>query len=357
MLCAADLNSRFAGKEHDWRERRECNKAYAETFRRKLKDGQPRWQLRNLLLRMGPRSRIRNSFLSRAPATDETRAQATRRRKPVMNYLKKYLSASFLMIAALFFAASSRPALAQSVPPLGAAQTFAVLGASTVTNTGSTVVSGNVGVWSGTAITGFPPGLIQNGAQFTGPGPGPAKTARDDAILAYNNLVGQACGTNLTGKILGQTPGFLSLSPGVYCFNTSAQLNNTLVLLDGGDPNAIFIFQIGTTLTTASSSEVLMSSGGRGTNVYWQVGSSATIGTSTTFRGHIIAFTDITMVSGATTTGRLFALFGLGGGFGKGGGGTLDSNIVARGGWGRLPRTATSAAISLTATAIQSKAQ
>jgi hypothetical protein len=185
-----------------------------------------------------------------------------------------------------------------------------------------------VGVWSGTAITGFPPGLIQNGAKFTGPGPGPAKTARDDAILAYNNLVGQGCGTNLTGNILGQTPGFLSLSPGVYCFNTSAQLNNTLVLIDGGDPNAIFIFKIGSTLTTGTSARVLMSSGGRGPNVYWQIGSSATIGTSTIFRGNIIAFTDITMVSGATTTGRLHALAGVGGTIGVGGAVTLDSNIV-----------------------------
>jgi hypothetical protein len=82
MLCAADLNSRLAGKEPDWQERRECNKAYAETFLRKLKDGQPRWQLRNSLLRMGQRSRIRNSFLSRAPATGETQAQATRKGNP-----------------------------------------------------------------------------------------------------------------------------------------------------------------------------------------------------------------------------------------------------------------------------------
>ncbi|HSP63587.1 MAG TPA: ice-binding family protein [Pyrinomonadaceae bacterium] len=225
------------------------------------------------------------------------------------------------MIAALFFAASSRPALAQSVPPLGTSQSFAVLGSTTVTNTGPTVVTGNVGVWAGTAITGFPPGLIQFGAQFTGPGPGTAKTAHDDAQTAYNNLLGQSCppANNLTGNILGRTPGFLSLSPGVYCFNTSAQLNNTLVLLDGGDPNAIFIFKIGTTLTTGSSSRVLMSSGGRGPNVYWQVGASATIGISTIFRGNIIANTAITMNTGATTTGRLHALTAAV---------TLDSNVV-----------------------------
>jgi hypothetical protein len=228
-----------------------------------------------------------------------------------MNYLNKYLSASFLMIAALFFAASSRPALAQSVPPLGAAGSFAVLGGTAVTVTGSAVISGNVGVSPGTAVTGFPPAVVQNGQIFTGVGSlaGPAQSS---ALTAYNNLIGQAClpANNLTGKILGETPGFLTFSPGVYCFDTSAQLNSTLTLNDGGDPNAIFIFQIGTTFTTASSSKVQMSSGGRGTNVYWQVGHSATIGTSTTFRGNIIANTSINLTTSASTTGRVFALNG-----------------------------------------------
>ena len=237
-----------------------------------------------------------------------------------MNYLNKYLSASFLMIAALFFAASSRPALAQSVPPLGAAQSFAALGGTAITATGSAVISGNVGVSPGSAVTGFPPAVVQNGQIYTGVG-SLAGPAQNSALTAYNNLKGQACpsANNLTGKILGQTPGFLTLSPGVYCFDTSAQLNATLTLNDGGDPNAIFIFQIGTTLTTASSSQVLMSSGGRGTNVYWQVGSSATIGTSTTFRGHIIANTSITLTTSASTTGRIFALNGAA---------TIDSTAV-----------------------------
>ncbi|HSP63145.1 MAG TPA: ice-binding family protein, partial [Pyrinomonadaceae bacterium] len=203
-------------------------------------------------------------------------------------------------------------ALAQSVPPLGNAQSFAALAGTTLTATGAgTVISGNVGVSPGTAVTGFPPAVVQNGAIYTGVGSlaGPAQAS---ALIAYNNLKGQACpsANNLTGKILGQTPGFLSLSPGVYCFDTSAQLNAILTLNDGGDPNAIFIFQIGTTLTTASSSQVLMSSGGRGTNVYWQVGTSATIGTSTTFRGNIIANTSITFTTSASTTGRVFALNG-----------------------------------------------
>jgi hypothetical protein len=237
-----------------------------------------------------------------------------------LKYLNKSIFGSFLVIAALVFAASSRSALAQSVPPLGAAQSFAALGGTAITATGSAVISGNVGVSPGSAVTGFPPAIIQNGQIYTGAA-SLAGAAQTSALDAYNNLKGQAClpANNLSGKILGQTPGFLSLNPGVYCFDTSAQLNATLTLNDGGDPNAIFIFQIGTTLTTASSSKVQMSSGGRGTNVFWQIGTSATIGTSTTFRGHIIANTSITLTTSATTTGRVFALNGAA---------TIDSTAV-----------------------------
>lgn len=236
-----------------------------------------------------------------------------------MKYLNKYLSASFLMIATLFFV-SSRPALAQTVPPLGAAESFAVLGGTAVTATGPAVISGNVGVSPGSAVTGFPPAVVQNGQIYTGVG-SLAGPAQNSALTAYNNLRGQACpsSNNLTGVILGQTPGFLTLSPGVYCFDTSAQLNAILTLNDGGNPDAIFIFQIGTTLTTASSSQVIMSSGGRGKNVYWQVGTSATIGTSTIFRGHIIADTSVTLTTSASTTGRVFALNGAA---------TIDSTAV-----------------------------
>jgi hypothetical protein len=206
------------------------------------------------------------------------------------------------------------------VPPLGAAQSFAALGGTAITATGSAVISGNVGVSPGSAVTGFPPAVVQNGQIYTGAA-SLAGDAQNSALIAYNNLKGQTCNSanNLSGKILGQTPGFLTLGPGVYCFDTSAQLNATLTLNDGGDPNAIFIFQIGTTLTTASSSQVIMSSGGRGTNVYWQIGSSATIGTSTVFRGHIIANTSITLTTSASTTGRVFALNGAA---------TIDSTAV-----------------------------
>jgi hypothetical protein len=211
-----------------------------------------------------------------------------------------------LLLSLVVFASSTT---AQTLPPLGAAESFAALAGTAITATGPAVISGNIGVSPGSAVTGFPPAVVVNGQIYTGVGSlaGPAQSS---ALIAYNNLAGQPCGTNLTGVILGQTPGFTSLPPGVYCFDTSAQLNATLTLNDGGDPNAIFIFQIGTTLTTASSSQVVMSSGGRGKNVYWQVGTSATIGTSTTFRGNIIANTSITLTTSASTTGRVFALNG-----------------------------------------------
>ncbi|MDQ1707215.1 MAG: type secretion system secreted protein VgrG [Pyrinomonadaceae bacterium] len=229
---------------------------------------------------------------------------------------------SSLLLVSLFVLlfVLSTTAAAQTVPPLGAAESFAALAGTAITATGPAVISGNVGVSPGSAVTGFPPAMVVNGQIYTGAGSlaGPAQSS---ALDAYNNLKGQAClpANNLSGKILGQTPGFLTLNPGVYCFDTSAQLNATLTLNDGGDPNAVFIFQIGTTLTTASSSQVLMSSGGRGTNVYWQVGSSATIGTSTNFRGNIIANTSITLTTSATTTGRVFALNGAA---------TIDSTTV-----------------------------
>jgi uncharacterized repeat protein (TIGR01451 family) len=195
------------------------------------------------------------------------------------------------------------------VPSLGAAASFAVLAATTVTNTGLTVVSGNLGVSPGTAVTGFGPGVIQNGSIYSGAGSlaGPAQAS---ALTAYNDLVAQGClpVNNLSGKVLGVDTGAVTLGPGVYCFDTSAQLTTILTLNDGGDPNALFIFKIGTTLTTASYAQVNMSSGGRGNNVYWQIGTSATLGTFTAFRGNIIAKTSITVTTSVSTVGRLIAL-------------------------------------------------
>ncbi len=191
---------------------------------------------------------------------------------------------------------------AQSAPPLGSAQSFAVLGASTVTNTGPTVITGDLGVSPGTAVTGFPPGK----ASGVHAGDATATAAQAAAHTAYANLVAQPCGTNLTGKTLGTSPGAVSLSPGVYCFDSSAQLTGTLTLNGSG----VYVFQIKSTLTTASSSSVALAKGATAGNVFWQVGSSATFGTNSAFAGNVLANISDTVTTGTSVTGRVFALTG-----------------------------------------------
>jgi hypothetical protein len=224
---------------------------------------------------------------------------------------------SFFAKAALgLVSCSASMATAQTAPPLGQAGSFAVLGASAVTNTGPTVVTGDLGIWPSTAssITGFPPGIV-NGA--THPGDAVAQQAQTDVTAAYNDLAGQACnpGNVLTGIDLGG----LTLTPGVYCFSTSAQLTGTLTLDAQGNSAAVFVFQIGTTLTTASGSRVLVINNGSSCNVFWQIGSSATLGTTTAFAGNILALASITLNTGAVAPGRALA---------RTGAVTLDTNGV-----------------------------
>lgn len=195
-------------------------------------------------------------------------------------------------------------AWAQSAPPLASSQTFAVLGASTVTNTGLTLVTGDLGVSPGTAVTGFPPGTVTGGSIHAGDAT--ATTAQADAHTAYAALVAEPCGTNLTGQTLGTSPGALTLSPGVYCFNSSAQLTGTLTLTGSG----VYVFQMGSTLTTASNSSVVLANGATGGNVFWQVGSSATLGTNTVFAGSLLALISDTVTTGTSVCGRVFALTG-----------------------------------------------
>jgi len=219
----------------------------------------------------------------------------------------------------------SGAALAQTAPPLGTTESFAVLGGSAVTNTGATVVTGDVGIWpnGASSVTGFPPGSITGTLHA---GDAVALQAQSDLTVAYNSLAGQACDTDLTGTDLGG----LTLNPGVYCFSTGAQLTGTLTLDALGDPDAVFIFQIGTTLTTATNSRVQVINGGPDSacNVYWQVGSSATIGTATEFEGNILALTSITLVTGSSVSGRLLA---------RNGAVTLDTNAVGGCGAGVCP--------------------
>jgi hypothetical protein len=155
-------------------------------------------------------------------------------------------------------------AVAQSAPPLGSAQTFVVLGASTVTNAGPTVIVGNLGVSPGTATTGFPPGTISGGTIHSDD---PAATsAQADAHTAYAAILADTCGPNLSGFILGTSVGATTLVPGVYCFASSAQLTGTLTLSGAGT----YIFQIGSTVITATNSAVVLTNGASAANVFWQ---------------------------------------------------------------------------------------
>lgn len=204
--------------------------------------------------------------------------------------------------AALLSAYASADTRATAAPSLGRATSFAVLGGSTVTNSGATAITGDVGVSSpGVSITGFPPGTIARGAQHVGDPA--ANQAQRDAQTAYAALAGKACNTPLTGQDLGGK----SLSPGVYCFTSSAQLTGQLVLDGRGNSNAVWVFQIASTLTTATGASVAMSKGGRAGNVFWQVGSAATLGTGTAFAGNMLAYSSITMDPGARLSGRALA--------------------------------------------------
>jgi hypothetical protein len=228
----------------------------------------------------------------------------------------KRTSFTIAVIIAITLLVGASPALAQV--PLGTASNFAVLGGSAVTNTGPTTVSGNLGVSPGSSVTGFPPGIVAGGAIHAADAA--AAQAQTDLTNAYNIAAGAPCGTDLTGQNLGG----LTLTPGVYCFATSAALTGTLTLDLQGNPNAAFLFKIGSTLTTSSgSSVVLINTAGSACppNLNWQVGSSATLGTGSTFRGNILALTSITVTTGAGLSGRALA---------RNGAVTLDTNNVTQ---------------------------
>lgn len=230
------------------------------------------------------------------------------------------------MILRIWSIATSAVILLAAVPGsaqiLGTAGSYGALGGSTVTNTGSTVILGDLGVSPGLAITGF--NAIDGGpGQFTGAvnqGNAAALLAQSDLTAAYITLAGLAFTSDLTGQDLGG----MNLTPGVYFFSSSAQLTGALTLDALGDANARFVFQIGSTLTTATDSIVnLVNLGGAcgpDAGIFWQVGSSATIGVNTDFTGSILALTSITLNTGASIDyGRALA---------RNGAVTLDSNVI-----------------------------
>jgi|HubBroStandDraft_2_1064218.scaffolds.fasta_scaffold229863_1 hypothetical protein len=210
------------------------------------------------------------------------------------------LTASLILItSSAMLIAMQGPAGAATAPPLGTASTYGVLAGSTVTNTGGTVVNGDLGLSPGTSVTGFPPGSF-TGTEYIADTN--AAQAQTDLTTAYNNAAGQTPTTTGLASIGNQT-----LTPGVYNASSSLGVGGTLTLDAQGDANAVFIFQAGSTLITASGTRVVLANGAQACNVFWQVGSSATLGTSTSFAGSILALTSITVTTGTTVNGGVLA--------------------------------------------------
>ncbi len=236
------------------------------------------------------------------------------------------LSVPSLVVAVTLVATAPSASAAQAQVGLGTATSFAVLAGQTVTNTGPTTIAGDVGVSPGNAIVGFPPGLVSNGTFHAADAV--ALQAQNDLTTAFNDAAGRGpvvdAGVDLTGQVL---------TPGVYNNATAMALTGTVTLDALGDPAAVFIFQAGSTLITASNATVSLVGAAQACNVFWQVGSSATIGTDTTFAGTVMALTSISMLTGAKIQGRLLA---------RNGSVTLDNNVITRPTCATVPPPATS---------------
>jgi hypothetical protein len=212
--------------------------------------------------------------------------------------------------------ALGRPTTVQSAaiaPVLGSAGAFVVLGASTVTSLGATVVTGDLGVSPGIAVTGFPPAVLLGTFHKGDP---IAAQAQLDLARAYIDASGQSLGATLLAGNLGG----LTLAPGVYKSTSSLEISSGDLTLDAlGDPNAVFLFEIASTFITTTSRQIILAGGAQAANIYWQVGSSATLGVSSVFKGNILALASITVNTLATVEGRLLA---------RTGAVTLDGNAV-----------------------------
>lgn len=241
--------------------------------------------------------------------------------------------AAFLAV----FVASTALA-AQAPVGLGTAGSFAVLAGTTITNTGSTTITGDVGLSPGSSVTGFPT-VTLHGTEHVADAV--AVQAQTDLTTAYNDAAGRTPVTAVATELGGTT-----LKAGVYRSATLG-LTGTLTLDAEGNPSAVFIFQAASTLITASGSKVVLTNGASPCNVYWQVGSSATLGTTTTFVGNILALTSIAMQTGATLDGRALA---------RNGAVTLEANVISNATCSTTPASSPSPSASASASASGSPA-
>lgn len=185
-------------------------------------------------------------------------------------------------------------------PLLGTAVTYGILAGSTVTCVTGGTINADVGVSPGSTLTGFGPCVITGNTELATAASGQAQL---DLTTAYDALFAQPCGTVVTPADLGGR----TLAPGVYCVASSLAVTGTVTLDGGGNANAVWVFQVGSTLTTSTTANIALIGGAQAANVWWAVGSSATLGTGTTFRGNILALTSITLVDNATMCGRALA--------------------------------------------------
>jgi cell division septation protein DedD len=221
-------------------------------------------------------------------------------------------SIAVLTVGGLLVAASAGAQAATSVG-LGTVGSFAVIAGAGITNTGPTTTTGDIGTFPTTSITGLA-SMTVNGTNQAGDAV--TQSAKNDLVTAYDSAAGQGPTVPISGELGGMT-----LVSGVYNSASSLGLTGTLTLDAAGNPNSVFVFQAGSSLTTASGSQVALINGAQACNVFWQVGSSATLGTGSAFRGTVMALTSITLTTGATVDGRVLA---------RNGAVTLDTNTITR---------------------------